>query len=434
MDDLVTCLICGHQAQTLARHLKAAHGITADAYREQHPGARIRSEACEANRRAAIAQAHTDKPRTGLKKTIVCPCGVAHDVGLTFASKDLRCPACKARDALAKAAQPKVRGPSPLKGRKLSDEVRAKMSENAGRWNKGLTKDTDERVKAVSEHRMGQPSWSKGLTKDDHPSLRSTSEKLSALKTGQPCSNGLKADLSEVDFTPYLDATGAVDRKAMAEELGLSERTVTAYMEGLGLRLSDERTQVRVERDLESGRFFEMSRKSAELTRVVLTAEQLEPYRQVNGKVVLAHAMRGLGHTATTIRKECVRLGLPVRVHATQQILCLEAIKDVLGGAPYEMEWRSMRFVNPPTGHQFRFDGYFPSHALVVEFQGYQHWVFPSVFIKQREIFDALVERDRVKARLIRESGDLHYLELREDEPYTDAVYLRERLLDVLSV
>jgi hypothetical protein len=90
--------------------------------------------------------------------------------------------------------------------------------------------------------------------------------------------------------------------------------------------------------------------------------------------------------------------------------------------------------VNPPTGHQFRFDGYFPSHALVVEFHGYQHWTFPSVFIKQREIFDALVERDRVKARLIRESGDLHYLELREDEPYTDAAYLRECLLDVLSV
>jgi hypothetical protein len=431
-EDLVSCLICGHSAQTLARHLKASHGITADVYREQHPGARIRSEACEANRRAAIAQAHADKPRKGLKKTVVCPCGLSYEVGATSASKDLRCSVCRARD---KAAQPppppRV---SPLKGRKLPEDVRLRMSANAGRWNAGLTKDTDERVKAISDHRRGQPSWSKGLTKDSHPSLLSTSEKLSALKTGQACTNGLKADLSEIDFTPYLDATGAVDRKTMAEELHLSEITVFKYMESLGLRLSNERMAARVERDLESGRFFEMSRKSAEVTRVILTAEQLEPYRQVNGKVVLAHAMRGLGHTATTIRKECIRLGLPVRVHATRQILCLEAIKGVLGGAPYEMEWRSMRFVNPPTGHQFRFDGYFPSHALVVEFMGYQHWTFPSVFIKQREIFDALVERDRVKARLIRESGDLHYLELREDEPYTDERYLRERLLDVLPV
>jgi len=304
------------------------------------------------------------------------------------------------------------------------------MSVNAGRWNAGLTKDTDDRVKAISDHRMGQPSWSKGLTKEDHPSLRSASEKLSAIKLGQPCSNGLKADLSDVDFTPFLDATGAVDRKAMAEELGLSERTITKYMEELGLRLSDERTALRIERDLECGRFLEMSRKSAEVTRVVLTVEQLAPYRQANGKVVLAHAMRGLGHTATTIRKECVRLGLPVRVHAMQQILCLEAIKGVLGDAPYEMEWSPRRFVNPLTGHRFRFDGYFSSHALVVEFHGYQHWVFPSVFIKQREIFDAMVERDRIKERLIRESGDLRLLVLREDEPYTDEAYLRERLLD----
>src|SRR5574343_191538 len=362
MDDLVTCLICGHQAQTLARHLKAAPDIPADAYREQHPGARIRSEACEANRRAAIAQAHTDKPRTGLKKTIVCPCGVSHDVGLTFASKDLRCPACKAKDAEAKAAQPKERKPSPLKGRKLSDEVRAKMSENAGRWNKGLTKDTDERVKAVSEHRMGQPSWSKGLTKEDHPSLRSTSEKLSALKTGQPCSNGLKANLSEVDFTPYLDATGAVDRKEMAEELGLSEETVTKYMKELGIRLSDERMAAAAER------------------RVIrLERDALEAFKLGNGKVVIGAAMAKLGHDFKVIKRECARHGLPTYHHHIRQSICLEAVSKALGGAPYEMEWETMRFVNPPTGHRFRFDGYFPSHALVVEFYGYQHWTFPSV-------------------------------------------------------
>lgn len=428
--DLVLCRLCGHEAQTLARHLKAAHGITADAYREQFPDARIRSEACEANRRAAISQAHADRPRSGLKKAVLCPCGIPHEVGLTFASKDLRCPACKARD---KAAQPKVRKPSPLKGRKLSDETRAKMAASAG-WNRGLTKETDERVARAAAAMKGREAWSKGLTKADHPSLQKTAEKLSALKAGKPCTNGLKADLSQADFTPYLDETGAVDRKAMAEELGLTEETVTKYMESLGLRLSTKYVDARVKRDFESGHFREMSRKSAELTRVVLTAEQLEPYRQANGKVVLAHAMRGLGHTATTIRKECVRLGLPVRVHAMRQILCLEAIKDVLGGAAYEMEWSPRRFTNPATGHRFRFDGYFPSHKLVVEFHGYQHWTFPSVFIQKREIFEALVERDRIKAKLIEESGDLCYLELREDEPYTDPAYLAERLLDVLPV
>jgi len=429
LETLVSCLICGHQAQTLARHLKAAHGITADAYREQFPEARIRSEVCESNRRAAISKAHAEKPRKGLRKAVTCPCGVVHEVAATSASKDLRCPACKARD---KASKPKVRKPSPLKGRKLSAETRAKMSASAG-WNRGLTKETDERVARAAAGMKGRKSWSKGLTKGDHPSLRSTAEKLSALKTGGPCTNGLKADLSQVDFTPFLDATGAVDRRAMAEELGFCEPTITAYMESLGLRLSTKYVGARVERDKADGRFHEMSRKSAEVTRVVLTAEQLEPYRQVNGRVVLAHAMRGLGHTATTIRKECVRLGLPVRVHALRQILCLEAVKDVLG-TPYEMEWSPRKFTNPKTGHRFRFDGFFPSHNLIVEFHGYQHWTFPSVYIQDRILFDAMVERDAEKARQVVDDGRYHLLVIREDEPYTDPEYLRHRLLDVLPV
>jgi hypothetical protein len=277
-----------------------------------------------------------------------------------------------------------------------------------------LTKDTDERVKAVSDHRMGQPSWSKGLTKADHPSLRSAAEKLSALKMGQPGTTN--ADLSEIDFTPYLDATGAVDRKAMAEELGLCEPTVTKYMEILGLRLSGERAATAAER------------------RVIrLERETLETFMLGNGKVVIGAAMAKLGHDFKVIKRECARHGLPT-YHHIRQSLCLEAVSRALGDVPYEMEWKSMRFVNPPTGHRFRFDGYFPSHSLIVEFFGYQHWVFPSVYIKKREIFDAMVERDRVKAQLIREDGDLFYLEIREDEPYTDERYLRERLLDVLPV
>ena len=98
MEELVTCLICTHQAVTLARHLKASHGVTADVYRAQYPGARIRSEACEANRKTAISKSHKDKPRIGLKKTVTCPsCGTSVEVGLTFAHSvhDARCPVCR---------------------------------------------------------------------------------------------------------------------------------------------------------------------------------------------------------------------------------------------------------------------------------------------------------------------------------------------------
>lgn len=41
------------------------------------------------------------------------------------------------------------------------------------------------------------------------------------------------------------------------------------------------------------------------------------------------------------------------------------------------------------------------------------------------------MERDRVKRGLIEASPDLVYLEVREDEPYEDSMYLRGRLHQV---
>lgn len=411
METKVTCLICGHTAETLARHLKAAHGVSADVYRGQYPGARIRSEACEANRKAAIAQAHVANPRTGLKKTATCPCGAEHEVGHT-ASLRATCPSCKEREKVEaqalRASQP--RAPSPLKGRALSPETRAKMSANAGRWNKGHTKETHPSVARVAEARTGQPSWSKGLTKADHPGLRSTSEKLSAQKTGVPSPKAL--NLGDVDFTPYLDATGAVDRALMAEELGITEETVTKYMTRLGLRLTNRYVKARAER-----------------TTIRLAKETLLPFALANGKIAIGRAMAGLGHDFAVIKRECERHGLPTFHRFISQTLCLEAVSQVLGGATYEMEWRSRAFMTP-TGNFYRFDGFFAALGLLVEFHGHQHWEFPSVYIKDRALFDAQVARDREKERQVREDGRYRYLVLREDEPYTDPEYLRQRLLD----
>lgn len=472
----VTCLLCGHQAQTLARHLKSAHNITADAYRKQYPEARIRSEACEANRRAAITNSHAEKPRVGLKRTVTCPCGAVHEVPLTYASKDFRCPTCKVKDEDAKwvskvegrdyvtclgcghraenltshvqnvhpewvrrypgqmvALDSSIRDKSALKGRAHSEETKAKMSENAGRWNAGLTKETDDRVASAASKMVGRSSWSKGLTKEDHPSLQSTSEKLSTWRGDRRhWSNGFKADLSEVDFTPYLDETGAVDRKVMAEDLGLSEVTVTKYMESLGLRLSTKYVDARVERDVEAGRFYEMSKRSAEASTIRLTEEQLKPYRlgvSHEGKLVVARAMSGLGHAYAVIKRECVRLGVPTYEHLVKQTLCLDAVSRALDGATYEQEWRSRQFMTE-AGNFYRFDGFFPSHNLVVEFHGYQHWTFPSVYIKREELYFALQERDRIKENLIHGDPTLRYFLVREDEPYADSAHIRGRLID----
>ena len=480
MEDLVNCLICGHQAVTLARHLKAAHGVTADVYRTQNPGARIRSETCEFNRRASISKSHRESPRAGLKKVISCPsCHKKREVGLTFAysTHDSRCEECRTSQeekALNEkwasliegqdyvtcvkcgyraenltshvqnahpelvgcyprqilASNSAVRDKTALKGRILSDEVKAKMSANAGRWNLGLTKDIDTRVASAAQAMEGRPSWNKGLTKENHPSLQSTSSKLSQLRwPDRYWSNGLKADLSMVDFTPFLDETGAVDRRSMSERLEVSEITINKYMELIGLRLSAKYLGARVERDNLSGRFFEMSRKSAEQTTIRLTAEQLEPYKLKNGRVMVGRAMAGLGHVYAVIKRECDRLEIPTHTWLVRQSICLDAIAKALGSVPYEQEWRSRKFMSSKGGF-YRFDGYFPSHDLVCEFHGYQHYTFPSVYIQKEELYFDLQERDRIKENLIRNDPALRYFLVREDEPYADPEYLLGRLID----
>lgn len=429
----------------MARHLKLAHGITAKIYKVQYPGARIRSELCEANRSVSIAKARADRPMTGRKKAVFCPCGVTFEVGLTSASKDFRCTECRIRDKTRAteiywtskvegadyvicqgcehkaenltshiqnrhsewigcysgqvvATSSAVRDKSALKGKVLSEEVKAKMAASAG-WNRGLTKETDERVARAALGMRGRVPWSKGLTKADHPSLRSTAQKLSVWSGDKRnWSNGLKADLAIVDFTPYLDETG-VDCKTMAEALGLCEPTITKYMEAIGLRLSTKYIDARVRKDLESGRFQEMGVKAAEKTRIVLTDEQLAPFKLKDGRVVIGKAMHGLGHRYAIISRECKRLSLPVRTLRISQELCLSAVSKVLGGANFQQEWKSWNFVNPTSGYRFMFDGYYPEHNLIVEFHGYQHWIFPSVYIRDRVLFEALVERDRVKKK-----------------------------------
>jgi hypothetical protein len=215
----------------------------------------------------------------------------------------------------------------------------------------------------------------------------------------------------------------------MSESLGVSEVTITKYMESIGLRISTKYVDARVERDTLTGRFFEMSRKSAEQTTIRLTAEQLDSYKLKNGKVMIGRAMVGLGHVYGVIKRECDRLNIPTHTWLVRQSICLEAIAKALGGVEYESEWRSRKFMSSRGGF-FRFDGYFPSHDLVVEFHGYQHYVFPSVYVQKEELFFALQERDRIKENLIHSDPTLRYFLVREDEPYADLEYLRGRLID----
>jgi hypothetical protein len=216
-----------------------------------------------------------------------------------------------------------------------------------------------------------------------------------------------------VDFTPFLDETGAVDRKSMSEAIGVSEVTLTKHMESIGLRISTKYVDARVESQI-----------------IRLEKNDLLRFTLGNGKVVIAQAMVGLGHDYKVIKRECERHGLTTFNHRIRQTICLSAISKVLGDATFDQEWSPRKFTNPSTGHRFRFDGYFPSHSLVVEFHGWQHWMFPSVYIKKEELFFALQERDRIKENLIHSDPTLRYFLVREDEPYADPGYLLGRLID----
>ncbi len=208
--DFVACRVCGFKATTLATHLPRKHGLTADAYRAQHPGAMIRCDDLTEKRQGAAKKGHAEKPRAGLKKIIECPsCGDPREVGFTFAPSvhDARCAECRAKDEDAfwaakqegadfvtchgcghraenltshvQNAHPEwvgcypgqmvadnsaVRNKTALKGRAVSEETRAKMSANAGRWNAGLTKETDDRVAQTGSRPEDFASPFKGLT------------------------------------------------------------------------------------------------------------------------------------------------------------------------------------------------------------------------------------------------------------------------------
>jgi Zn ribbon nucleic-acid-binding protein len=399
--DFVQCRECGFQASTLATHLKK-HGLTADAYRAKHPQALIRAEALTEKRQAAAAQSHATKPRAGLKKTILCSsCDAPREVGYTFAASvhDTRCPECRGRDveefwALKEEgldyvicqicgyraeslvshlqnAHPDMayegevmsqrcgtRDKSYLKGQALSQDTRAKMSANAGRWNAGLTKETDPRVARMGARPDDFVSHFKGLTKETSDVVRQRGAALSETRKVQHWTNG---------------------------------------------------------------------------TEVSLTREQLLPFRLKNGKVSVGKAIAALGHAFVTIRRECEKHGMPISHTAIQQAICLEMVSRILGGASYEVEWSDPRFTNPKTGRRFRFDGYFPSHQLLVEFHGVQHWLFPSTYVTEREEFDALQARDKAKVELAKASG-MQLFSVREDEPYADESFLRNRISsEVLS-
>lgn len=264
--DFVTCRVCGFKATTLATHLPRKHGLTADAYRAQHLGALIRCNALTEKRQGAAKKGHAEKPRAGLKKTIECPsCGDPREVGFTFApsTHDARCAECRAKgeDAFWAAKQEgadfvtchgcghraenltshvqnahpewvgcylgqmvadnsAVRDKTALKGRTVSVESRAKMSANAGRWNVGLTKETDERVASSARRMLGREAWSTGLTKESDDRLQKTAQTVSKTR-GLNIGPATKSPSPRISFFPSPSKTARFRWVAPSQLLGM---------------------------------------------------------------------------------------------------------------------------------------------------------------------------------------------------------------------
>lgn len=167
--------------------------------------------------------------------------------------------------------------------------------------------------------------------------------------------------------------------------------------------------------------------------KVTLKETDLSPF-MTDGEVSIGAAIVGLGYSYPTIRKECKRLDVPIRRSAVSQTVCCDSIRKLLRDAEYKPEWNDPRFTNPKTGRRFRYDGFFVSNGLVVEFHGYQHWTFPSVFFPYEDLrpeWEAMLERDRLKQELIEQTEGLIYLCVRDDEPFWDLDHLRVRLKGV---
>jgi len=96
-EDFVRCRECGFRSASLARHLKSAHGITADQYRVKHGSdALTRNHRTEAKRRAGIKAAHARTDRKGLTKVAPCiGCGADTVIALFAMASVAVCEPCR---------------------------------------------------------------------------------------------------------------------------------------------------------------------------------------------------------------------------------------------------------------------------------------------------------------------------------------------------
>jgi hypothetical protein len=158
-----------------------------------------------------------------------------------------------------------------------------------------------------------------------------------------------------------------------------------------------------------------------------ITRDDLVPFMDRQGRVEVAKAGQGMSCSWLTVLRACRRLNLPTRNRLAFQKRVLDAVSDVLGGAGYAWEWSHDEVRNPRTGYRLYYDGMFPSHGLIVEAHGAQHYRYTPGWHRSEAEFDERVALDAHKVDAAERLG-YRVLVVRYDEPFTDASYLAGRL------
>lgn len=84
--------------------------------------------------------------------------------------------------------------------------------------------------------------------------------------------------------------------------------------------------------------------------------------------------------------------------------LMAEALENILA-SPVQRNIRPDFLCNPETGKNMELDCFNEEYAVAVEYNGIQHYKFPSIFYKTEADFYKQVNRDRLKRQLCDENG-----------------------------
>jgi hypothetical protein len=165
--------------------------------------------------------------------------------------------------------------------------------------------------------------------------------------------------------------------------------------------------------------------------RLNFTVEQLRPFTDSAGRVIVAEAAEAHGCSQLAVRTYCRQLGLPTRNRLAFQKRVLDRVAEVLGGLAYEWEYTDTRIRNPETNYLLRYDGYFPLVNLLVEAHGQQHEKFIPYWHKIPENFERSKRLDLFKLRRAREERYPVLVIRQSDSKGLEDGVLRRQLADL---